>query len=390
MVRRPPEREHGAGMTSAVVLYSPNSRTRLNPRNMDTTAKQDEWLRAIDAAADGAALAALDARLFGQKGEVLELVRSVTSLPKEERPAFGKAANAVKQAVEQALRSKREQFDRQALERELNATDFDPTEPGPRRMAGAMHPITIVQNELVDLFTSMGFRWEDGPEIESEYFNFDALNIPGDHPARESQDTFWLSDGNLLRTHTSPVQVRTLQRLVKDGFEPPLKVIVPGRCFRSETVDKTHEHSFYQMEGLVVDRVQRSADGRSRGVSTANLIHTMKTCLRVILERDVEVRLRPGFFPFVEPGFELDVNCPFCSGKGCSVCKQSGWIEILPCGMVHPNVLQEGGLDPEQYTGFAFGMGLQRVVMLRYGIDDIRHFMGGDLRFLSQFPEVAR
>ena len=357
---------------------------------MDTTAKQDEWLLAIAAAADAEALAELDARLFGQKGEVLQLVRSVTSLPKQERPAFGKAANAVKQAVEKALADKKQQFADAELERELTATGFDPTEPGPRRAAGAMHPITIVQNELVDLFTSMGFRWEDGPEIESEYFNFDALNIPGDHPARESQDTFWLSDGNLLRTHTSPVQVRTLQRLTKQGFEPPLKVIVPGRCFRSETVDKTHEHSFYQMEGLVVDRVQKDANGRSQGVSTANLIHTMKTCLRVILERDVEVRLRPGFFPFVEPGFELDVNCPFCSGKGCSVCKQSGWIEILPCGMVHPNVLKEGGLDPEQYTGFAFGMGLQRVVMLRYGIDDIRHFMGGDLRFLSQFPEVAR
>jgi phenylalanyl-tRNA synthetase alpha chain len=317
-------------------------------------------------------------------------VRSVTALPKDERPAFGKAANAVKQLVESALRQRRESVEAEELDRELRATDFDPTEPGPRARRGALHPITIVQNELVDLFTSMGFRWEDGPEIESEYFNFDALNIPGDHPARESQDTFWLSDGNLLRTHTSPVQVRTLQRLTKAGFRPPLKVIVPGRCFRSETVDKTHEHSFYQMEGLVVDRIQRDGRGRSRGVSTANLIHTMKTCLRVILERDVEVRLRPGFFPFVEPGFELDVNCPFCGGAGCSVCKQSGWIEILPCGMVHPNVLREGGLDPEEFTGFAFGMGLQRVVMLRYGIDDIRHFMGGDLRFLGQFPEVSR
>ncbi|HEB53317.1 MAG TPA: phenylalanine--tRNA ligase subunit alpha [bacterium] len=363
---------------------------------MDTSAKQEEWLAAIAAAPDAQALAALDARLFGPKGEVLALLRSVTSLPKEERPAFGKAANAVKQAVERALGDKKAAFARQELERELQATDFDPTEPGPRLSRGAMHPITIVQNELVDLFTSMGFRWEDGPEVESEYYNFDALNIPGDHPARESQDTFWLDDGNLLRTHTSPVQVRTLQRLTRSGgFEPPLKVIVPGRCFRSETVDKTHEHTFYQMEGLVVDRVRRGPDG-STGVSTANLIHTMKTCLRVILERDVEVRLRPGFFPFVEPGFELDVNCPFCcgagvvQGKGCSVCKQSGWIEILPCGMVHPNVLREGGLDPEDYTGFAFGMGLQRVVMLRYGIDDIRHFMGGDLRFLAQFPEVAR
>lgn len=357
---------------------------------MDITARQDAWLQQVAAAADSAALAALESSLFGPKGEVVELVRSVTALPKDERPAFGKAANAVKQLVESALRQRRESVEAEELDRELQATDFDPTEPGPRARRGALHPITIVQNELVDLFTSMGFRWEDGPEIESEYFNFDALNIPGDHPARESQDTFWLSDGNLLRTHTSPVQVRTLQRLTKAGFRPPLKVIVPGRCFRSETVDKTHEHSFYQMEGLVVDRVQRDGRGRSRGVSTANLIHTMKTCLRVILERDVEVRLRPGFFPFVEPGFELDVNCPFCGGDGCSVCKQSGWIEILPCGMVHPNVLKEGGLDPEEFTGFAFGMGLQRVVMLRYGIDDIRHFMGGDLRFLGQFPEVSR
>jgi phenylalanyl-tRNA synthetase alpha chain len=352
---------------------------------MDTTVLRDRWLAAIHAAADAAALAELDSRLFGPKGEVLELVRSVTTLPKEERPAFGKAANAMKQELELALQARRDQFAQAALQQELAATDFDPTEPGPSRPRGALHPITIVQNELVDLFASLGFQWQDGPEVESEYFNFDALNIPGDHPARESQDTFWLSDQNLLRTHTSPVQVRTLQRVVKQGFQPPLKVIVPGRCFRSETVDKSHEHTFYQMEGLVVDRVHGD-----QGVSIANLIHTMKNCLRVILERDLQVRLRPGFFPFVEPGFELDVNCPFCKGLGCSVCKQSGWIEVLPCGMVHPNVLRQGGLDPEEYTGFAFGMGLQRVVMLRYGIDDIRQFMGGDLRFLQQFPEVSR
>ncbi|MDO8348984.1 MAG: phenylalanine--tRNA ligase subunit alpha, partial [Planctomycetota bacterium] len=274
---------------------------------MDMTALREAWLQAIAAAADPAALAELDARLFGAKGEVLDFVRSVTTLPKEERPVFGKAANAVKQEVEQALATRRESFAKRALDRELAASDFDPTEPGPRAVRGALHPITIVQNELIDLFTSMGFQWQDGPEVESEYYNFDALNIPKDHPARESQDTFWLEPiegfaDNLLRTHTSPVQVRTMQRLTKHGFHPPLKVVVPGRCFRSETVDKSHEHTFYQMEGLVVDR----------DVSTANLIHTMKTCLRVILERDVQVRLRPGFFPFVEPGFELDVNCPFC------------------------------------------------------------------------------
>lgn len=352
---------------------------------MDAKAHLERWLAAIAAAADLAALAAVEAALFGGKGEVLELVRSVTSLPKEQRPAFGKVANAVKQEVEAALQAAQTRLQQQALQRQLESVEFDPTEPGPRPRAGVLHPITVVQNELVDLFTSMGFQWEDGPEVESEYFNFDALNIPADHPARETQDTFWLEPvpglpRALLRTHTSPVQVRTMQRLAKGGFQPPLRVIVPGRCFRSETVDKTHEHTFYQMEGLVIDR----------GISTANLIHTMKTCLRVILEREVQVRLRPGFFPFVEPGFELDVNCPFCHGKGCSVCKQSGWIEILPCGMVHANVLRQGGIDPEQYTGFAFGMGLQRVVMLRYGIDDIRQFMGGDLRFLQQFPEVPR
>lgn len=352
---------------------------------MDPTALRDAWLAAIAAAADAAALAQIEARLLGADGEVTQLVRSVTSLPKDQRPAFGKAANGVKQAVEAALAAARAAFAEQALAKELAQPDFDPTEALPRPPRGALHPITIVQNELIDLFTGLGFQWQDGPEVESEYFNFDALNIPGDHPARESQDTFWcepIAGGkpHLLRTHTSPVQVRTMQRFVKEHGQGPLKVIVPGRCFRSETVDKSHEHTFYQMEGLVVDR----------GVSTANLIHTMKTCLRVILERDVQVRLRPGFFPFVEPGFELDVNCPFCQGQGCAVCKRSGWIEILPCGMVHPHVLQQGGYDPEQFTGFAFGMGLQRVVMLRYGIDDIRQFMGGDLRFLRQFQEVPR
>lgn len=342
--------------------------------------QRSEWFNAISAAADEAALAHVESKLLGKTGELQTLLRSVSQLPKEERPAQGKALNELKQQVEQALAERRATLSQKAMAQELGAKGFDPSQPGPARRLGSLHPITIVQNELVDLFTSMGFSWQDGPEVETEHFNFDALNIPGDHPARESQDTFWLDDKNLLRTHTSPVQVRTMRRFASN-FEPPLKVIVPGRCFRAETVDKSHEHTFYQMEGLVVDK----------DVSVANLIHTMKTCLRVVLGRDdLKVRLRPGFFPFVEPGFELDVNCPFCNGKGCSVCKQSGWIEILPCGLVHPNVLKMGGIDPETYTGFAFGMGLQRVVMLRYGIDDIRLFMGGDLRFLRQFPTVAK
>ena len=340
---------------------------------MDLAALRDRELAAIAAAADEAALNRVDAELFGKNGTILDLVRGVVALPKEARPSAGKARNALKAELEEALAARRSTLAELALAGQLRTKDFDPSEPGAPRRTGTLHPITIVQNELVDLFTSLGFSWQDGPEIESEHLNFEALNIPKDHPARDSQDTFWLDDKNLLRTHTSPVQVRTMRR-----FAPPLKVIVPGRCFRQEAVDASHEHTFYQMEGLVVDK----------GVSVANLIHVMKTCLRVILKRDLKVRLRPGFFPFVEPGFELDVNCPFCEGKGCSVCKRSGWIEVLPCGMVHPNVLKQGGIDPEEYTGFAFGMGLQRVVMLRYGIGDIRLFMGGDLRFLAQFREV--
>ena len=337
--------------------------------------RRQEWLQAIDSASDEESLKQVDSLLFGKKGAIQELVKSVSTLPKEERPAAGKAYNQLKVELSRKLEERREALAKAQMQRDLAAPDFDPTEPGPAPVRGTLHPITVIQNEFVDLFSSLGFTWHDGPEVESEFYNFEALNIPGDHPARETQDTFWNTDRTLLRTHTSPVQIRAMRK-----FGPPLKVIVPGRCFRQEAVDASHEHTFYQMEGLVVDK----------NVSTANLIHTMKTCLRVILRRDdIHVRLRPGFFPFVEPGFELDVNCPFCEGSGCKVCKQSGWIEILPCGMVHPKVLEAGGIDPEEYTGFAFGMGLQRVVMLRYAINDIRYFMGGDLRFLQQFDEVS-
>ena len=340
-------------------------------------ARQDEWRAAIAAASDEAGLAQVESQLFGKKGEVLELVKSVASLPREERPDAGRAANELKVELQRQIDARRAELSELAMSRSLAASDFDPSEPepspsSPRR--GTLHPITIVQNELVDLFSSLGFTWADGPEIETSHYNYDALNTPDDHPARDTTDTFWLNDEHVLRTHTSPVQVRSMRR-----FTPPMKVVAPGRCFRRETVDASHEHTFYQVEGLVVDR----------GISTANLIHTMKTCLAEILQRDIAMRLRPGFFPFVEPGFELDIHCPFCDGAGCKVCKKTGWIEIMPCGMVHPNVLKAGGIDPEEYTGFAFGMGVQRVVMMRYGIDDIRLFMGGDLRFLSQFGEVG-
>lgn len=249
------------------------------------------------------------------------------------------------------------------------AGPFSPA-PGPR--PGSLHPVTQIQTEIEDLFTSLGFAVLDGPEVESEYHNFDALNIPSTHPARDMQDTFWLTGGNLLRTHTSPVQVRGMERL-----GPPLRMIAPGRVFRNEEVDASHEHTFYQVEGMMVDR----------NVSVANMNYFMKTMLTAIFHRDVTVRLRPGYFPFVEPGFELDIQCLICGGAGCPVCKHSGWVELMPCGLVHPNVLRMSGIDPDQWGGFAFGLGLTRLAMMRYAIDDIRLLQSGDLRFLRQFEK---
>ncbi len=320
-------------------------------------------LAAIGEATDLDALRAVGARFVGKKGELTAQLRSLGSLPAEQRPAFGQAVNQTKVELEGALEARERELREAALSAALAGGAFDPTEPGTRPEVGGLHPITQITDELIEVFSGLGFRWLDGPEVEFEYYNFDALNIPGDHPARDTQDTFWLSDGNLLRTHTSPVQVRAMER-----FGAPLRAIVPGRCFRNESIDATHEHTFYQMEGLMIDR----------DISVAHLIHTMKTCLREILQRDVKVRLRPGYFPFVEPGFELDVHDPFGTGE-------DRWLELLPCGMVHPNVLRAGGLDPEEWSGFAFGLGLQRLVMVRYGITDIRDFTGGDLRFLRQF-----
>ena len=333
------------------------------------------WLASVDAAADEQALRQVEDRLLGKAGAITELVKSVAKLPREERPTKGKAFNQLKVEVQKAIEARRAALAYVALAAELEAANFDPTEPGPPLPKGSLHPITIVQNDVIELFTALGFTWQDGPEIESPFHNFEALNIPDDHPARDSHDTFWLTDGTLLRTHTSPVQIRSML-----GFEPPLKVIVPGRCFRNETLDASHEHTFYQVEGLVVDR----------GVSVAHLIHTMKTMLGGLFGRSVDVRLRPGFFPFVEPGFELDMQCSLCSGSGCPACKQVGWLELMGCGMVHPKVLTAGGIDPEEWSGFAFGLGLSRVAMMRYGIPDVRLFQGGDVRFLRQFEEVER
>jgi phenylalanyl-tRNA synthetase alpha chain len=308
--------------------------------------------------------------VLGRKGSLAQFSKEFGKLTPEQRAAAGKALNAAKEAIETALEAKKAAFSDEALQQRLSSEWLDLTLPAPGVRPGSLHPVTQIQTEIEDLFTAMGFAVLDGPEVETEYYNFDALNIPADHPARDMQDTFWLTDGHLLRTHTSPVQVRGMEKL-----GPPLRMIAPGRVFRNEEVDASHEHTFYQVEGMMVDR----------DVSVANLIYFMKTMLSAIFSREMTVRLRPGFFPFVEPGFELDIKCLICDGQGCAVCKYSGWVELCPCGMVHPNVLRMSGIDSDEWSGFAFGLGLTRLAMMRYQIDDIRLLNGGDLRFLNQF-----
>jgi len=330
----------------------------------------DSALARIQSAATAQELEAVRVEVLGRKGVLTQLSKDMGKLPPEERAKRGKFINAAKQALEEAWERLRSEFERSAIAKRLDAEWMDLTVPAPGVKPGSLHPITQIQWEIEDLFRSLGFTVLDGPEVETEYHNFDALNIPPDHPARDMQDTFWLEGGRLLRTHTSPVQVRGMEKL---GL--PLRMIAPGRVFRNESVDASHEHTFYQLEGMMIDR----------DVSVGNLIYFMKTLLTAIFQRDVTVRLRPGFFPFVEPGFELDIRCLICGGGGCPVCKQSGWVELLPCGLVNPHVLRMSGIDPKEWNGFAFGLGLTRLVMMRYAIDDIRWLQSGDLRFLSQF-----
>jgi phenylalanyl-tRNA synthetase alpha chain len=331
---------------------------------------RDAALARIEAAATADELESVRIEALGRKGFLANVSKEFGKLAPEERARLGKLLNAAKQELEAAYESKKKRFEQDALNARLGAEWVDLTLPAPPPRRGSLHPVTIIQTEIEDLFVSMGFTVLDGPEVESEHNNFDALNIPPHHPARDMQDTFWVAGGALLRTHTSPVQVRGMRKL-----GPPLRMIAPGRVFRNEEVDASHEHTFYQLEGMMVDR----------DVSVAHLIFFMKTLLSSIFRRDVAVRLRPGYFPFVEPGFELDIQCLICGGPGCPVCKQSGWVELLPCGLVHPNVLAMSGIDPEEWNGFAFGLGLTRLAMMRYGIDDIRLLQSGDLRFLNQF-----
>jgi phenylalanyl-tRNA synthetase alpha chain len=331
---------------------------------------QGEALARIGAAHSPEELEPVRVEVLGRKGALAQISRDMGKLAPEERARAGKLLNQVKDEIENLILAKQNTFLAAKMATRLDAEWIDLTLPAPGPRPGSLHPITQIQTEIEDLFVSLGFMVLDGPEVETEYHNFDALNIPPEHPARDSQDTFWLTDGNLLRTHTSPVQVRGMER-----FSPPMRMIAPGRAFRNESVDASHEHTFYQLEGMMIDRE----------VSVAHLLYFMKTLLAEIFRREVTVRLRPGFFPFVEPGFELDIQCMICGGSGCPVCKQSGWVELLPCGLVNPNVLRMSGIDPEKWNGFAFGLGLTRLVMMRYGIDDIRLLQSGDLRFLRQF-----
>jgi phenylalanyl-tRNA synthetase alpha chain len=315
------------------------------------------------------ALEQLRVAVLGKKGEFTALMKDMKDLQADARKEIGQLINNVKSDLENAIAKKAKEIEEAEIAAKVENEWSDiswPQEP----VQGSIHPLSIVRKELEDLFISMGFDILDGPEMEDEYYNFNALNIPEDHPARDSQDTFWLKNGKLLRSQTSPVQIRGM--LAK---KPPIKFVCPGKTYRNEAVDASHEHSFHQCEGLVVDK----------GINVSHLIFTLKQIVSSIFGEDVEIRLRPSFFPFVEPGFELDFKCRICKGKGCSVCKQTGWIEYLGCGMIHPQVLRNCGIDPEIYSGFAFGGGIERLTMMKYGIDDIRHFHAGDLRFLKQF-----
>ena len=309
-------------------------------------------------------------RFLGKKGELTAVLRGMGALSAEERPVVGQMANEVRAEIEAAIAQKQQQQKEKELTERLSRERLDVTMPGPPTRMGHQHPLTRAQREMESIFIGMGFEIAEGPEVEYDYYNFQALNIPENHPARDTQDTFYITDNILLRSQTSPVQVRVMEQK-----KPPIRVISPGRVYRSDALDATHSPLFHQMEGLVVDK----------GITMSDLKGTLETFARKMFGEETKIRFRPHHFPFTEPSAEVDVSCFVCGGKGCRVCKGEGWIEILGAGMVHPFVLSNCGIDPNEYSGFAFGMGLERVTMTRYGIDDIRLFYENDERFLKQF-----
>ena len=321
---------------------------------------QQSALEAVENASDGRALEDVRVKYLGKKGELTAMLKSLGAMDPDERREAGQRINAAKGALQQALNHRREALDRSAMEAKLAEERIDVTLPGRRRPVGGVHPVTRTWERIVRLFASLGFEVAEGPEVEDDYHNFGALNFPEDHPARALHDTFYLENGMVMRTHTSPVQIRVMKQQ-----KPPIRVIAPGKVFRSDS-DQTHTPVFHQVEGLLIDE----------GITFAHLKGTLQQFVNAFFEEELEIRLRPSYFPFTEPSAEVDVK--FEKGDG-------GWLEILGCGMVHPNVLREGGIDPERYTGFAWGMGIDRVAMLRYGVTDTRQFFENDLRFLNQF-----
>ena len=337
-----------------------------------------EKLEAIKAAAKGALQMAADesqieelrVKYLGKKGELTSILKQMGSLSPEERPKMGQLVNEAKQKLEALIAEKKAEMQAKATELKLKAEKIDITMPAKPVAVGGLHPLNHVINDMIDLFQSMGFDVVDGPEVETDHYNFECLNVPADHPARDMQDTFYLADNLLLRTQTSAAQIRTMETR-----KPPIRVICPGRVFRADEVDATHSPVFHQLEGLVVDK----------GITMCDLKGVLEQFAQEMYGKDTKVRFRPSFFPFTEPSVEVDVSCSECGGKGCRVCKGEGWIEILGAGMVHPNVLRSCGIDPEEYTGFAFGIGIDRITTTRHKISDIRLLFENDKRFLEQF-----
>lgn len=336
---------------------------------------QQEALGKIEASQDLKSLNDIRVEYLGKKGPITEVLRGMGKLSAEERPKMGALVNEVREAIQAKIAEKQEVLEKAEVERKLASESIDITLPGRPVRLGNRHPLTAVIEEIEDLFLGMGYSVVEGPEVEKDYYNFEALNLPKSHPARDMQDSFYITEETLLRTHTSSAQARTME---KNEVKGPLKIICPGKVYRRDSDDATHSHQFTQIEGLVVDENIRMSD----------LKGTLEVFAKKMFGEDREIRLRPSFFPFTEPSVEMDISCFKCGGSGCNVCKKTGWIEILGAGMVHPNVLEMAGYDSKKYTGFAFGLGIERIAMLKYGIEDIRHFYTNDIRFLQQFKRA--
>ena len=334
---------------------------------------KSQTLAKIEAAKELAAVETIRVETLGKKGPITEVLRGMRDLSAEERPKVGAFANEIRDMLKSAVEKRKAELTELALEKKLTEEALDVTLPGKQVPHGSRHVLTQIMEEIEDTFVGMGYQVIEGTEVESDHYNFERMNLPKDHPARDMQDTFYISDDLLLRTHTSPVQARTMEK--HDFSKGALRMISPGKVFRRDTDDATHSHQFHQIEGLVVDK----------GITMGDLKGTLEVLLKELFGADRNIRLRPSYFPFTEPSVEVDVSCFKCGGKGCNVCKHTGWIEILGAGMVHPDVLEMSGIDSKEYSGFAFGLGPDRIAMLRYGVNDIRNFYSNDVRFLEQF-----